>query len=342
MDDFEYSPYISPHVPPEDNCLSDNDLSRYCPLDNGRHALSPRHSIGNLERLTPELFVAILLYLDLQSMTDFRRVNQQAMAQVDSIPLYRLVIRHASAAVRGMLSIGSAKHNSIFELHEKLRKANCDVCGCFGGHLYLVTCKRVCFPFFTAEPSFLPLRASEIVRKFGLDPSTLHEISSIKSRPGCYSIIRKDRRHAATLFDHDSAKRAGSAAHGSESATEVLVTGRAAERRSEFEVKLLKYEMNGRWGRKPRLPRTQGPRDMKSANPLRFVAIVSFPYFSTQRRAAFDGVYCIGCRGEWRSPDLLRRRQFTTETLRDHMTQWGEVINGFHINSKNKWIPDTL
>lgn len=126
----------------KDHTLEDNELRKHCVLDVGRHTLQPICSLGKLDILPPELLTTVLAQLDVQSLTDFRRVNQQAMRFINSTPQYQVVVEHASDALRGMLSIGSARFSTIEDLYDKLCTATCETCSHFGGYLYLITCKR--------------------------------------------------------------------------------------------------------------------------------------------------------------------------------------------------------
>ena len=59
------------------------------------------------------------------------------------------------------------------KLYEELSTAECDSCGDYGGYLYLVTCRRVCFLCLTENPDYLPILRADAIRKFGLGPDGL-------------------------------------------------------------------------------------------------------------------------------------------------------------------------
>lgn len=108
----ELEALTSPHLRITDNSLDQNELAERCPLNNGRHACEQGHSLGRLGLLPPELLNTVLSQLDLQSLTDFRRINQRAMHFVDSVPQYQLILEHTPAALRGMLSIKCARFST--------------------------------------------------------------------------------------------------------------------------------------------------------------------------------------------------------------------------------------
>lgn len=145
--------YPSPNI--LDFTLEDNDLARFCPLDNGKHEINGQIGLGIFDKLPVELQITVLLNdIDLGNLTDFRRVNQSAMELVDSIPQYKAIILHASAALRTILSTGSGSWISCWDLYDKLCTAEGEKCGDFGGFLYTITCRRVCFICFTKTESF--------------------------------------------------------------------------------------------------------------------------------------------------------------------------------------------
>jgi hypothetical protein len=78
--------YRNPNL--KDFTLDDNDLIRTCPLDYHKHRLDPKHDLGTLDTLPLELLGLILVQIDLRSLADFRRINNQAMQVVDSVLEY--------------------------------------------------------------------------------------------------------------------------------------------------------------------------------------------------------------------------------------------------------------
>lgn len=323
-----------PHPFMKEYTLDDNELDEHCPLDNGQHTLQPSCGLGRLDVLPLEILNVILSKLDLQSLTDIRRINQRAMVLVNSFPHYQAVVDHAPAALRGMLSIGAARSNTCQDLYEKSCTAKCDICGDFGGYLYLITCKRVCFMCLSENTSYLPLLKYDVIRKFGLGSRELMKIPQIRSKPGCYTLSLKNCNNSLTLFDQHAARCAGITLHGTVSDMENFVSKAAEQRQSAFLQREVEYRLTGSAGKKPRLPRNHDISDAKTSNPHRFMAVVSAPNYLDQRaRIAVPGFYCIGCLHENDPSHLHWRKRFTAETFVDHMKQWGEITSGYHSRS---------
>lgn len=318
----------------KDNTLDLNRLEARCPLDNGRRFNNLlRAGLGALDLLPQELLVIVLHHLDLQTLTDFRRINHQARRSVDAVPEYSLCVCHAPNAVRGMLCLGSARFNTCRGLYEKICTPNCDKCGDFGGYIYLITCRRVCFNCFTEETSYLPLLRSDVLRKFGLESKQLDDIPQIRSRPGRYSPTARIFHESVTLIDHDLARHSALAMHETEGSMEEVVATRLQAQKDIFQKRQASYESGGCRGKKPRAPRTRDAYDARSGNPYRFMAVVPAPFYDRRTKTTTEGFYCLGCRSEKVGPALHWRKRYTTGTFASHMTQWGEILNGIHRNS---------
>ncbi|KAI9375791.1 hypothetical protein BJX61DRAFT_79399 [Aspergillus egyptiacus] len=88
----------------KDNTL--DDIDQHSHLDNQFDGKPhpPRYGLGTLERLPLEIIHLVLIQLDMQSLTDLRRVSNRARLVTDSIPQYRRVLIHAPALIRGSLN----------------------------------------------------------------------------------------------------------------------------------------------------------------------------------------------------------------------------------------------
>ncbi|RAK80827.1 uncharacterized protein BO72DRAFT_444843 [Aspergillus fijiensis CBS 313.89] len=140
-----------------DNTLDDVDESLRLDKQLKLDPHSARYGLGSLEKLPLGILHLTLLALDIRSMTEFRRVNKRARLVTGSIPQYRQILAHTPAALRGSLNLETARNFSCQALYETLSTAECDGCGDFGGYLYLLTCRRVCFLCLTEKTDYLPL-----------------------------------------------------------------------------------------------------------------------------------------------------------------------------------------
>ncbi|KAL7943429.1 hypothetical protein V8C42DRAFT_106875 [Trichoderma barbatum] len=138
-------------------------------------------NIGALDALPPELIQKILSQLDLRTLADFRLVNRRARELVNFVPEYNAITTHAHNALRGILSIKTGRWITCNTLYERLCTPKCEQCGDFGGYLYLITCKRVCFLCLSHDRLFLPLVPRHVNRKFGLDHQIFRRFASNES-----------------------------------------------------------------------------------------------------------------------------------------------------------------
>ena len=302
-----------------------DDIESLCRLDNGHDRRVPCYGLGSLEIVPLEVLQMIILRLDIQSITHFRRVNRRAGLVVDQVPQYKQIIVHAPASIRGCLSIRTGFSFSCQDLYDKLRTTNCDSCGDFGGYLYLVTCRRVCFLCFTEKTEYLPLLRSDVIRKFGLRPKYLAKLPSFKSVPGRYSSRGIQCRRRITLIDHSAAREAGIVVHGDSNSMKQYVSESLTKN-----LEIHKSRNSTSTGAKPRLPRSADSFDGFSSNPLRFMGIIRAPVLDARMAEPQWGFHCIACKPHHYGRPLHWRRKYTKESYRDHIRECGEIIGGKH------------
>lgn len=318
------STYIFPDI--KDNTLDDIDNSYH--LDNQFKFRTPRYGLGALDRLPLEIIHLALIRLDVQSLTDFRRVNKRARLITDSIPQYKRILAHAPTSIRGSLNIQSARFFSCLDLYEKLSTAECDSCGDFGGYLYLVTCRRVCFLCFTEKTDYLPVPQKDAIRKFGLSSKHLASLPRMKSFPGRYSPRGIKCRQRETLFDYSAARQTGIAVHGTISSMEEYVSEMASKRLEAYNTTLSLRRTNAT---NLRLPRSEDSFDGRSSNPKRFMGIIRAPFLSVQTVFPDWGFYCAACKAHHYCRPLHWRRKYTMKSFQDHVRECGDIIEGKHI-----------
>ncbi|KAF2135474.1 uncharacterized protein K452DRAFT_293187 [Aplosporella prunicola CBS 121167] len=308
-----------PRLNLRDYTLDDNNLAIGCPLDNGHHIRdTPQQNLGVLDALPLELLHMMVSQLDLRTLTDFRRINRRAMQVVDSVPQYKAITTHASNALRGILAIETGRWITCETLYDKLCTAQCERCGDFGGYLYLLTCKRVCFLCLSEDGSYLPLRYSHAIKKFGITPQAVKTLPRMRSITGIYSPNEKKSHRRLCLVDFETAFQAGIELHGSQEAMERCISSSAQEGAGS----------TTHWGRRTR---TKEPFDGKSSNVLRFLAIVYAPALNRVTLKLERGFYCIGCQRSYGSRPKHFRRRFTEASFKEHLEECGNIQDGYHV-----------
>lgn len=310
----------------QDNTLDNIDES--CLADSQFKVRAANHGLGAFDRLPLEMIHMVLIRLDIQSLNEFRRVNKSARLITDAIPQYKRILAHVPASIRGSLNINTARFFSCLDLYEKLSTAECDTCGDFGGYLYLVTCRRVCFLCFTEKTEYLPVLRKDAIRKFGLGPEHLASIPYMKSFPGRYSPRGIKCRRREALYDYAAARQTGIAVHGSINAMEEHASEMA---RKQLEVYNTKLSLRRPTRTNLRLPRLEDPFDGRCSNPKRFMGIIRAPFFSAQTIAPDWGLHCFACKPSHYGRPLHWRRKFTVDSFRDHIRECGEITEGKHI-----------
>ncbi|KAF2276421.1 uncharacterized protein EI97DRAFT_39340 [Westerdykella ornata] len=324
-------------VPRIDDFLLDDNLPAprgKIPADNAPlHIIeAPKFELGVLDTLPLELLQISFSMLDLSSLAALRCVNRRAVEVVESIPQYKAIIAHAPKVLRAASCIGTGRWISCDTLYEKLCTANCEECGDFGGYLYILTCKRVCFLCISQNKKYLPLRRSHAIRKFGLNRQIVDTLRCMRSLPGTYSPNERRCSERIVLVDRESACRAGTTLHGSFSAMEQYVSDTSAAKLEEFNKRIQddisqKAAVGSKTPRRRR-PQTEDPFDGLSGNPLRFMAIVRVPWLNKVSSEAEWGFHCIGCAQYAISRPLHFRRKFTAASFTEHLRECDSFVTG--------------
>lgn len=309
------------------NCMIDPvALERNCPLDNGRGATKrideySCSNLGDIDTLPPELYTAVLLQLDLQTLTKFRSVNQRARLVVDSIPQYREILTHSPNTLRAVLSTGLGPHLTPRDLHNALCSQACAQCGDFGAFLYLFTCSRLCFLCLTEESRFLPMTTTSAKEAYGLSSTTISTLPTLRSLPGSYSHLEKTWRKRVTLIDREAARQAGISIHGSATAMEQYVSRRRAKIVAGYEERVRKNPKV----RKPSCPPYTNQFDGKGGNPYRFMGTIRAPSLDRTTKIVEIGLSCDGCRRgthlETEYGWLDWRRMYTEKGFHSHLAE---------------------
>lgn len=147
----------------------------------------PTTNAGVLDRLPLEIVHEILFELDLRTLVVLRRVNRRGRELVGSLPQWNAISKHARNALRGILALETGGWITCRHLYEKLCTSACEYCGDFGGYLYLITCRRVCFLCLSEDERYFPPSLTRACSKFGLKPATIKTLPRIKVLPGTYS-----------------------------------------------------------------------------------------------------------------------------------------------------------
>ncbi|RDH33410.1 hypothetical protein BDQ94DRAFT_178881 [Aspergillus welwitschiae] len=292
------------------------------------NARPPCYGLGTLETLPLEVVHLTLIQLDMQSLIDFRRVNRRARQVADSVPQFRHILAQVPASIRASLGLETARYFSCQELYQTLCTAECESCGDFGGYLYLLTCRRVCFLCFTEKPDYLPLSRKVIIRKFGLGSAHIALLPRMRSLPGCYSPRELKCRRRETLFDHFAARQAGITLHGSPDETERHTSATVLERREAYSSRV---SLRRSATRRLRPPRSEDSFDGYSSNPKRFMGIIRAPFLYGQEFSPEWGFHCLACKLHHYCRPFHWRRLYTSESFQGHISECGPIIDGKHV-----------
>lgn len=275
-------------LPTVENNLDNANLSTRCPLDNGRHHGQPKYRAGKLELLAPELVFEVLLYLDVPSLTTFRRVNRRAAQLVDSLHQYQMIYTHCPDILRAIISI-NARHYDLWHLFKTLSKTRCSTCPRFGGYLYLITCQRVCCSCFNSDLTYNPMASTAAAKLTHLRKEKLKSlIPCVLSLPGTYTPWERQSKKRIMLFD----------------------------RQVVYDNDLDGYLSM----------RTMAHFDEPNTRDAQlYMSTISAPYFTSSAPPVDWGFHCNNCidSGDEVSKEMSFRIKYTKDELKRHMERYG-------------------
>ncbi|KAI5460314.1 hypothetical protein BGZ63DRAFT_386994 [Mariannaea sp. PMI_226] len=283
-----------------DNTLDDAQLAIRCPLDNGRlfHSSTPlRYGVGQLDNLPTELVMQVLVFTDVPSLTRFRRVNRHARELVDSIPQYAAIIRHCPNIIRAIVSLQADAYDCE-TLYTTLTTSRCSTCERFGDHLYLITCRRVCYFCFTQRLEYFPLTIGRASRFF--PPNGTQQPASATNRQRLRaanppSVLSLPGRYCYGLTDRG---------------------GNLVRKRLQlFDRQAVDQDLAGIL-----LPTV----DKAAREPLRFMTIITAPRLFDFGLQVDWGYFCAGCRYETKKTWYFRIK-YTREEMLEHVAKHGPI-----------------
>jgi len=271
-----------------------------CPLDNGRcidASIAPHCVVGQLDQLPTELLTQVLLYLDLPSLTCFRRVNRRAMEIVDSLPQYAAIFRHCPNIIRAIISI-QADAFDCHTLYKTLSTTRCSTCERFGDHLYLIDCRRVCYLCFTRRPEYFPLTIGRASSFYSPDKSRQHRVITSRQR-----LRAANPPRVLSLPGRYCTAWAGEG-------------GNLVQKRLElFDRRAV---VQGAGSGHSKVEKT-------TREPLRFMAIITAPYLFDSGLQVDWGYFCLGCEDEKCEETKHFRMKYTREGMKEHIERYGLV-----------------
>jgi hypothetical protein len=161
----------------------------------------PSSRLGILDSLPVELLWIILDNLDLLSFFRFRHINRRARALATAISKYQSVVKYGLEGLRGALRAGLSQNWTIVDLYNLLIREKCELCGEFGGFLFLPTAIRCCFACIRSAPELRVICTSTFCRLAKISAKRLHKAlgSELRTVPGLYSMEEKRARRPKSL-----------------------------------------------------------------------------------------------------------------------------------------------
>jgi len=167
-----------------------DELAKNCPLDNGKHQYKGSTANRIFSEMPIELCWGVFGHLDLQTLTNLRRVNQQTRAAIDEMPPYKTVYNNAPQALRAYLSTNFAEQVTIQAIARELCSDKCSSCGEHSGRygmmLYLLKCERLCFACMEMTNEYRPEQEYDLKYLYGMSDERISVLPRLLSLPGRY------------------------------------------------------------------------------------------------------------------------------------------------------------
>ncbi|KAK4133936.1 hypothetical protein BT67DRAFT_343891, partial [Trichocladium antarcticum] len=142
--------------------------------------------LGTLNTLPVELVLAILEFLDFQSLSRLRCVSLTANHITKSVLAYTEVMTHAAGPLTVLAATGLLRYHSCFSLRQALRSWECVSCLHYGGFLFLFTCERACSRCLSRNLAFHVTKKAAAKYYFGVHEDDAVALPTLYCLPGVY------------------------------------------------------------------------------------------------------------------------------------------------------------
>ncbi|KAF6800257.1 F-box domain-containing protein [Colletotrichum musicola] len=291
-----------------------NPITRRWPLTPREDIPTPSSSspIGSFDRVPRELLDKILEELDVQTLLNFREVNQTCMSLVDLLLAFQTV----AAFPKGLSAVITLRTFSygIGRLASAMRNTKCSRCNHLGDQLYLITAERLCYPCWRSVPDYFPKK----FRKGEVSDELLRKVPHALALPGFYGAHGLTLKNPRLFFHRPS-----------------LLAYLGDDDDSDPEVER-RTRLWGHWGA------ANDPRHDTLVN-MHLVTIRA-PYFDDTTQSFVGGFFCRACATQrytfekrelypdcsWLVGILLfwgnPYRRYTKEGFGAHLREYGEII----------------
>ncbi|KAF6814978.1 F-box domain-containing protein [Colletotrichum sojae] len=296
------------------------------PKENTENPITNHFSLPTLERLPRasssaplgildfplEVLHAILRNVDIQSLIEFRHVNQASASAVDSLQEFKTVAKFPKA-LSSTLTLKCASF-TVHDLACALRNTKCSRCRHFGDYLYLITAERLCYPCWRSSPAHVPKR----LKSRELSDDVLEKVPHAWGMPGRYGHQTHTLAEPMAVFHRPS-----------------LLVHLGEDDDSEPETRRQLLVEGGRW---------QRFRSFWDPFPIRFLVTMRAPYWDGPANSFVGGFFCRACLLQPKIMDNQNRpplgdimyghllywgcpwRRYTREGFGEHLEEFGEVI----------------
>lgn len=213
--------------------------------------------LGSLDRLPFELLFDTLYYLDMHSLFKFRQINLRSRQMVDSLNQYQRVVSQGLNLFCALLRTRLAIDISLLDFYNALCTKTCNLCGEFGGFIFLLAWKRCCFKCLQESPETQMRTLASFQKQLRMTKFELDQLRPFKSLPGIYSMNESVQNSRIAIVSLNQATLA--------------------------------------CGRQPHALAQIQPASFDRNQKFNFMGSCALPYYDKQTSRVEHGISCAGC-----------------------------------------------
>ena len=272
---------------------------------------APLATLGCLDSFPVEILRIICSYLDIESLLNFRKINQVARQVVSNVPGYQVVTTHALTPLCALLRTEIASHFTLGNLFDVLCTQDCRSCGDFGGFVFLPSLTRICFPCL-----YMSDFRSNLMSDFNCDMMHLATASRLYGLPS--ALLRTSVPVLRTIPGRYSKKetlcRRRSRILTKEAAVEAFRCVNAPGRKESDPLRGIKFT-------------------------LCYMASTTLPHYDRSNGSIHHGIYCFGCHITFAKKRGIGLNSFEVIEERDRAYSDATFIEHFNscVQSQELW-----
>ncbi|EHY55759.1 hypothetical protein HRR83_009197 [Exophiala dermatitidis] len=146
-------------------------------------AKSPRASLGDWDKLPPELQIEIFAVTSFCDLIHLRATNSQLKSQLEHWEPFRCPMEYGRDLVRALIASKAGFYWTAEEVMHVLFTSRCEICGTHGELIQLLRRKRCCLRCLSQERELLAVNYEYVTQVMHLTAADLEPVPALQSIP---------------------------------------------------------------------------------------------------------------------------------------------------------------